>query len=267
MVIMALPKGPRYSPSFANLTEDRAKVVSAMTAATKLIWLESPTNPTMKLVDIAAVAAHARRTNPDAIIGVDNMLMPPYFQCPFALGADLVVHSATKYLNSHSNTALGAVPSQMDCYLAHRGLKRLHLHMQAQEHNALALARALEASPYVESVIYPGLASYLQHALAKRQMSGCGGMLAFRIKGDLATATAFFQHLKTVTLADSLGGVDSLAELPATMTQGNLSAEERAKHGITDSLIRVSVGVEDAVDVVEDVIQALKKAFAASKVR
>ncbi|KAJ3365697.1 hypothetical protein GGF31_008451 [Allomyces arbusculus] len=311
MVIMSLPKGSHivsvndvyggtfdtltklapnmgYSASFANLAADPATVVSAMTPATKLIWLESPTNPTMKLVDISAVVSHARRVNPDVIIGVDNTFMSPYFQRPLALGADVVAHSATKYLNGHSDvcmgiaitsradlaarlrglqTALGAVPSPMDCYLAHRGLKTLHLRMQAHERNALVLAHALEFSPYVESVIYPGLKSHPQHALAKRQMSGFGGMLAFRIKGDLAMATAFFQHLKTVALAESLGGVESLAELPATMTHGNLPAEERAKHGITDNLVRVSVGVEDAEDIVGDVIQALENAFAAGKAR
>ncbi|KAJ3348043.1 hypothetical protein GGF32_006412 [Allomyces javanicus] len=277
-----------YSASFANLAADPANVVSAMTATTKLIWLESPTNPTMKLVDIAAVAAHAKRANPDVLVGVGNTFLSPYFQRLLSLGADVVVHSATKYLNGHSDVcmgiaitsregvigslkklqiALGAVPSPMDCYLAHRGLKTLHLRMQAHERNALALAHALESSPHVESVIYPGLKSHPQHALAKRQMSGFGGMLAFRIKGDLATATAFFQHLKTVTLAESLGGVESLAELPATMTHGNLSSEERAKHGITDNLIRVSVGVEDAEDIVEDVIQALDKAFAGGEAR
>ncbi|KNE64655.1 hypothetical protein AMAG_10011 [Allomyces macrogynus ATCC 38327] len=306
MVIMTLPKGSHiisvsdvyggtfetltkiapnmgYSASFVDLAADPAKITAAMTPATKLIWLESPTNPTMKLVDIAAVAASAKRANPDVLVGVDNTFLSPYFQRPLSLGADVVVHSATKYLNGHSDVcmgiaitsredvfdslkklqiALGAVPSPMDCYLAHRGLKTLHLRMHAHESNAMALAHALEASPLVESVIYPGLASHPQHELAKRQMSGFGGMIAFRIKGDLSTATAFFQHLKTVTLAESLGGVESLAELPATMTHGNLPAEERVKLGITDNLIRVSVGVEDAEDIIADVIQALEKAGA-----
>ncbi|KAJ3359527.1 hypothetical protein GGF31_004019, partial [Allomyces arbusculus] len=304
MVVMTLPKGSHilsvsdvyggtfetltriaptmgYSASFVDLAADPAKITAAMTPATKLIWLESPTNPTMKLVDIAAVAAHAKRANPDVLVGVDNTFLSPYFQRPLSLGADVVVHSATKYLNGHSDVcmgiavtsrgdvfdalkklqiALGAVPSPMDCYLAHRGLKTLHLRMRAHESNALALAHALEASPLVEAVLYPGLASHPQHELAKRQMSGFGGMIAFRIKGDLATATAFFQHLTTVTLAESLGGVESLAELPATMTHSNLPVEERIKLGITDNLIRVSVGVEDAEDIIADVIQALEKA-------
>ncbi|KAJ3354283.1 hypothetical protein GGF32_002625 [Allomyces javanicus] len=287
MVIMALPKGSHiisvsdvyggtfetltkfasnmgYSSTFVDLASDPAKITAAMTPATKLVWLESPTNPTIKLFDIAAVAAHAKRANPDVLVGVGNTFLSPYFQRLLSLGADVVVHSATKYLNGHSDVcmgiaitsregvigslkklqiALGAVPSPMDCYLAHRGLKTLHLRMRVHESNAIALAHALKASPLVESDIYPGLASHPQHQLAKRQM--CRAL-----------------HLKTLTLAESLGGVESLAELPATMTQGNLPVDERIKLGITDNLIRVSVGVEDAEDIIQDVLQALEKAGA-----
>lgn len=156
--------------------------------------------------------------------------------------------------------SIGAVPSAFDCFLANRGLKTLHLRMKQHAHSALAIAHVLEANPRVENVIYPGLLSHPQHELAKRQQKGFGGMISFRIKGDLATANAFLRHVKFFTLAESLGGVESLCELPATMTHGSVSAEDRAALGITENLIRLSVGIEDTEDLVADIEQALAAA-------
>ncbi|KAI9593505.1 Cys/Met metabolism PLP-dependent enzyme-domain-containing protein [Syncephalis fuscata] len=243
---------------------------------TKLVWIETPTNPTLRLADIAAVAEVAHRHN--ALVVVDNTFLSPYFQRPLSLGADLVVHSGTKYLNGHSDVvigvavtndgalaerlrflqnALGAVPSAFDCFLANRGLKTLHVRMRQHGHNALAVARALEAHPAVEQVIYPGLESHPQHELAKRQQLGFGGMVTFRVRGNLATSERFLSAVKIFVLAESLGGVESLCELPSLMTHGSVSAEDRAKLGITDTLIRLSCGIEDTEDLVADINQAL----------
>lgn len=213
------------------------------------------------------------------------------------LGADIVVHSVTKYINGHSDAvmgvaitnnkevyeklkflqnAIGAVPSAFDCFLANRGkhlyyiiytlikyvgLKTLHLRMRQHEKNGLAVAKFLESAPQVEQVFYPGLPSHRQHELAKRQQKGYGGMVTFRIKGNLSNAKLFLQSVKLFCLAESLGGVESLCELPCVMTHGSVSAEDRNALGITDTLIRLSCGVEDTEDLVEDLKQALEKAF------
>ncbi|ORX84571.1 hypothetical protein K493DRAFT_320095 [Basidiobolus meristosporus CBS 931.73] len=254
-------------------------IKSALRENTKLVWIETPTNPTLRLVDIEAIAKYAHEAG--AILVVDNTFMSPYFQNPLTLGADIVVHSGTKYLNGHSDVvigvavlkdeelytklkflqnAIGATPSPFDCFLANRGLKTLHVRMKQHAENAMAVAKALEASDKVEEVIYPGLKSHKQHELAKKQTAGFGGMVSFRIKGNLDNSNKFLQTLKVFTLAESLGGVESLAELPSVMTHGAVSAEDRAKLGITDTLIRLSVGIEDTEDLVNDVKRALEAA-------
>jgi cystathionine gamma-lyase len=264
-----------HETTFAELT-DATNLKKHIRSNTKLVWIETPTNPTLRLADISAIAkiAHAH----GIIVVVDNTFLSPYFQRPLSLGADLVVHSGTKYLNGHSDVvigvaatndsglaerlrflqnAIGAVPSPFDCFLANRGLKTLHVRMRQHERNALAIARALEAHPAVEKVIYPGLPSHPQHALAKRQQLGFGGMVTFRIRGELKNAERFLTSLKLFTLAESLGGVESLCELPSLMTHGSVAPEDRLKLGITDTLIRLSCGIEDTDDLVADVRQAL----------
>ncbi|KAJ2593177.1 cystathionine gamma-lyase cys3 [Coemansia sp. RSA 1797] len=271
--------------TFVDLA-DVNNIRDAMRDNTRLVWIETPTNPTLRLVDIAAVSEIAHEAGLYVI--VDNTFLSPYFQTPLDLGADVVVHSATKYLNGHSDVvmgvaatnsdalasklrflqnAIGAVPSPFDCYQAQRGLKTLHLRMRQHAENAQSVAEFLEASPLVDSVIYPGLESHPQHALAKRQMRGFGGMVSFRIKGDSSTADRFLQRTHLFTLAESLGGVESLAELPARMTHAGLAPEERHELGISDNLIRLSVGVEDGEDLVADIAQALQSAVAENKVR
>ncbi|KAI9199299.1 Cys/Met metabolism PLP-dependent enzyme-domain-containing protein [Polychytrium aggregatum] len=254
---------------------------SAIKPNTKMIWVESPTNPTLRLVDIKAVAEIAH-SYPNVFLVVDNTFMSPFFQNPLELGADVVVHSVTKYINGHSDcvmgvaitnredlyarlrflqNSIGGVPSVFDCFLANRGLKTLHLRMKQHEANAIRIAHFLEASPLVSEVIYPGLPSHKQHELAKRQQKGFGGMLSFRLKnGNLETSNKFLSALNLFALAESLGGVESLAELPAVMTHASLTPEARAALGVTDSLIRMSVGIEDGDDLVADIKQALEKA-------
>ncbi|KAJ1950513.1 cystathionine gamma-lyase cys3, partial [Linderina pennispora] len=266
--------------TFVDLA-DAENLRDAVRENTKMVWIETPTNPTLRLVDIVAVSAIAHEAG--LYVVVDNTFLSPYFQNPLDLGADLVVHSATKYINGHSDVvmgvaatnddalaskirflqnAIGAVPSPFDCYQAHRGIKTLHLRMRQHAENAQRVAEFLEQSPYVDSVVYPGLQSHPQHELAKRQMRGFGGMLSFRIKGDTNTADRFLQRTALITLAESLGGVESLAELPARMTHAGLSPEERNELGITDNLVRLSVGVEDGDDLLADIAQALASAVA-----
>ncbi|KAJ1926263.1 cystathionine gamma-lyase cys3 [Tieghemiomyces parasiticus] len=258
---------------------DAENLRNVMQENTRMVWIETPTNPTLRLVDIRAVADIAHEYG--ALLVVDNTFLSPYFQNPLDLGADLVVHSCTKYINGHSDVvlgvaamndtqvydklkflqnAIGAVPAPFDCFMAHRGLKTLHLRMRQHEENALAVAALLEASPLVENVIYPGLPSHPQYELAQRQQRGFGGMVTFRIRGDLQTADRFLQSVQLFTLAESLGGVESLCELPVLMTHGSVSPEDRAVLGITDNLIRLSVGVEDTQDLLQDVSQALERA-------
>ncbi|KAI9294206.1 hypothetical protein K502DRAFT_324933 [Neoconidiobolus thromboides FSU 785] len=264
------------SVDFVDLLEPE-NLSTVIKPNTKIVWIETPTNPTLRLVDIRAVAEIAHKNG--AILVVDNTFLSPYFQNPLTLGADIVIHSVTKYINGHSDVVMGvaalndlklyedlkfqqnsfgAVPSAFDCFLAHRGLKTLALRMRQHEANALQVAKYLEASPYATKVIYPGLESHPQHELAKKQMKGYGGMVSFRINGDGDVADKFLQNLRIFTLAESLGGVESLCELPSKMTHGSVSAEDREILGITDNLIRLSVGIEDAEDLLEDIEQALK---------
>lgn len=261
--------------SYADPTRPAA-LAAAMRPETRMVWIETPTNPLLKLVDIAAAArcAHAG----DALLAVDNTFMSPYFQRPLALGADLVVHSTTKYVNGHSEivggaavtddaelaaslaflaNAVGGVQSTFDAYLCLRSLKTLALRMQAHERNALAVAHLLEGHPKVTRTIYPGLPSHPQHALAAAQMEGFGGMVTFEINGGMEAVKRFLERLRLFTLAESLGSVESLVEHPATMTHASLPTEQRAALGIGDGLVRLSVGIETQEDLLEDLRQAL----------
>jgi cystathionine gamma-lyase len=254
--------------------------------STKLIWIESPSNPTLSVVDIRAVASVAHQHGIKVV--VDNTFLSPAIQNPLDLGADIVVHSVTKYINGHSDVlmgvaalnatdlydrlkflqnAIGAVPSAFDCWLAHRGAKTLHLRARQASANALAVAKTLEASEHVLSVNYPGLASHKSHAVAMRQQRDGmgGGMISFRIVGGKAAAEAFCAETKIFTLAESLGGVESLVELPAGMTHMGIPKEQRELAGVFDDLVRVSCGIEEADDLVRDVEGALQRAVAVTK--
>ncbi len=245
---------------------------------TRLIWVETPTNPLLKLVDVAAVAKVAREAG--ALLAVDNTFASPYFQRPLELGADLVVHSTTKYLGGHSDVvggavvsrrddlheklqfyqnAAGAIPGPWDSWLVLRGLKTLAVRMREHERNAQHLAKILEGHPAVERVFYPGLASHPQHELARRQMSGFGGMLSLELKGGFAAVERFVERLKVFTLGESLGGVESLACYPPRMTHASLPAEERQRRGIRDNLVRLSVGIEHVKDLEDDLLGALTR--------
>jgi cystathionine gamma-lyase len=258
---------------------DPANVERAMTPRTRLVWLESPTNPMLKIADLAAVASIARARG--AVSVVDNTFATPFFQRPLDLGIDVVCHSTTKYLNGHSDVvggavvtsdeeihaglrfvqnAVGGVPSPMDAFLVLRGLKTLHVRMQRHEENAFRLARFLAAHPQVERVAYPGLPEHPQHALARRQMSGFGGMLTFVVRGGLPAATAFLRAVRVFACAESLGGVESLVEHPAIMTHASVPPETRRRLGIDDGLVRVSAGIESGDDLVADLDRGLAAA-------
>ncbi|KAK3208274.1 hypothetical protein GRF29_77g192945 [Pseudopithomyces chartarum] len=233
---------------------------------TKLIWIESPSNPTLTLVDIRAVATVAHQHG--ILVVVDNTFLSPYVQNPLDHGADIVVHSVTKYINGHSDNAIGAVPSAFDCWLAHRGMKTLHLRAREATKNATAVANALAASPHVLLVNYPGLPSHPQYAITQKQhRDGMGGgMLSFRIAGGKEAAGRFCQATKIYTLAESLGGIESLVEVPSAMTHGGIPREQREAAGVWDDLVRVSCGIEDEADLVADVVQALEKAVKGGKI-
>lgn len=244
---------------------------------TKMVWIETPTNPSLKLVDIRAVAKAARAKN--VISVVDNTFMSPYFQRPLELGADVVVHSTTKYVGGHSDViggavvtsrddliekytllvkSIGAVASPFDAYLCMRSLKTLAVRMQAHQRNGQAVAEYLSKHPKVAKVLYPGLSSHPQHALAKEQMHGFGGMVTMYIKGGLAESRKFLENVRVFSLAESLGGVESLINHPAIMTHASIPADQRKELGIDDTMIRLSVGIEDLDDIIRDLEQALK---------
>jgi cystathionine gamma-lyase len=258
---------------------DLTAVEKSLTDRTRIVWVESPTNPLLKLVDIEAVSklAHARQ----ALLVVDNTFMSPYFQRPLSLGADIVVHSATKYLGGHSDViggtlvvnrddlferlsflqnAVGGVPGPMDAWLVLRGIKTLAIRMREHEHNARQVAAFLVDHPKVARVFYPGLADHPQRDLARRQMSGFGGMISFEVKGGLEPARRVVERTRLFTLAESLGGVESLIELPAAMTHASIPAETRRAHGVADGLVRASVGIEDVADLISDLDRALAEA-------
>lgn len=243
---------------------------------TKLIWFESPTNPLLNLVDIEMVVRVAKERG--VWTAIDNTFMSSYFQQPLSLGVDFVMHSATKYLNGHSDVVMGALmlndsevyeklkyfqnaigptPSPFDCFLAIRGLKTLSVRMRAHEENTIKVARHLAQHPGVAETLYPGLETHPHHELAKRQMTGFGGMLSIRVAGDLEQTRKFLTNTKLFTLAVSLGGVESLIEQPATMTHFEMPKEVRESVGITDNLVRISIGIESAEDLIADLDQAL----------
>ncbi len=245
---------------------------------TKMIWIETPTNPLLSLVDIAAVARIAREHG--ARLVVDNTFATPYLQQPLDLGAHVVVHSTTKYINGHSDVvggamltsdedlyeavkfyenAAGGVPSPFDAWLTLRGVKTLAVRMRQHCENAMRVARFLESHPRVLKVYYPGLASHPDHELAKRQMRDFGGMVSFAFDGTREDVDAFVRNLRLFALAESLGGIESLCCHPVSMTHGSIPAEEREKRGVTDTLLRLSVGIEDVGDLIADLEQALAK--------
>ena len=251
---------------------------SALKPNTKLLWLETPTNPTLKLVDIKKLSSMA--TSAGVISVVDNTFMSPYFQRPLELGATIVVHSATKYIGGHSDmvggalvtsndeiaakiaflsNSMGGIQAPFDSFLALRSLKTLPIRMKAHEAGAKEIAKYLEKSGKIDRVIYPGLASHPQHGLAKEQMHGFGGMITFYVKGGLSAARTLLENVKVFALAESLGGVESLIEHPAIMTHASVPVEMRKQLGIDDSLVRLSVGIEDVGDLLFDLEQALAK--------
>ncbi len=261
---------------FVDMT-DAANVRNAMTEHTKMIWIETPTNPLLKIIDIEAVLKLARDKNIMTV--VDNTFATPYLQNPLDMGADVVMHSVTKYLGGHSDTVMGAlvlnddelaeklafiqnasgaVPGPQDCFLVLRGLKTLHIRMQRHCENAAKIAQWLENDPRVSKVFYPGLKSHATHDLATRQMRDYGGMVSFELKGDdYAEAVKVMESLQVFSLGESLGGVESLCTHPASMTHASIPKEERLKAGLKDTLIRLSVGIEDAEDLILDLDRAI----------
>ncbi|MEK8031791.1 PLP-dependent aspartate aminotransferase family protein [Ideonella sp. DXS29W] len=265
--------------SFIDMTDPNA-IQAAIRPNTKMVWVETPSNPLLKLIDLEAVAGIARQHNLLAV--ADNTFASPWGQRPLELGFDIVVHSTTKYLNGHSDVvggvavvgreprhaaiaeqmaflhnAIGSIAGPFDAFLALRGVKTLALRMERHSQSALHLAQWLEAQPQVARVHYPGLESHPQHALARRQMRSGGGMISIELKGDLAGARRFLESCELFALAESLGGVESLIEHPAIMTHASIPAEQRAKLGIGDTLIRLSVGIEDVQDLQDELARAL----------
>ncbi|XP_043286466.1 cystathionine gamma-lyase [Venturia canescens] len=257
---------------------DPQNIINALQKNTKMVWLESPTNPLLKLIDIKAVTELVKSQRPEIIIVVDNTFLTCYFQRPLDFGVDIVMYSLTKYMNGHSDiimgaaitqddelekklrflqNALGIVPSPFDCSQVNRSLKTLEIRMQQHMKNGLAVAKFLENHPFVDRVIHPLLPSHPQHDLAKKQASGHSGMVSFYLKGN---SRKFLESLKIFTLAESLGGYESLAELPSVMTHASVPEADRAQLGITDQLVRLSVGLETEVDLLADIDQALKAA-------
>jgi len=255
---------------------DLDAVAAALRPETRLVWAETPTNPLLRLVDLAALATLCQERG--VLLAVDNTFASPYLQQPLALGADLVVHSTTKYLGGHSDVvggavvtsrddlatelrflqnSTGAIPGPHDAWLTLRGIKTLALRMRQHGESALAIARHLEAHPKIERVHYPGLESHPQHELARRQMRGFGGMVSFVVKGGLESARTVAKSLQLFSLAESLGGVESLVTHPPTMTHGSIPKDVREARGVVDGLLRLSVGIESTSDLVDDLDQAL----------
>ncbi len=270
----------RFGLSFTWVdASDPDNVLRALRPETRMIWAETPTNPLLKLVDLAALAEIARERK--VLLAIDNTFATPYLQNPLSLGADLVVHSTTKYIGGHSDVvggfagtnsadlhqtlkfhqnAIGAVPSPFDAWLTLRGVKTLALRMREHERNARLVAGALAEHPMVARIYYPGLPSHPQHELAKRQMRGFGGIVSFVVKGDLATTRSVARGVRIFSLAESLGGVESLMCHPAVMTHASIPKADRDARGVTDSLLRLSCGIEDGADLVADIIGALDHA-------
>jgi len=256
---------------------DVDQIKSCISDKTKLIWVETPTNPLLKIIDIEAVSEIAKSAN--ALLCVDNTFATPYLQTPMSMGADIVMHSVTKYINGHSDVVMGALvydsdelheqlsfiqnscggtPGPQDSFLVLRGIKTLHVRMQRHCENGRKIAHYLNDHPKVSKVYWPGLESHPNHNVARRQMKDFGGMVSFTLHGDrLAEAQAVISKTKLFTLAESLGGVESLCGHPASMTHASIPKEERAKSGLSDSLIRLSVGIEDIDDLIKDLSQAI----------
>jgi cystathionine gamma-lyase len=255
---------------------DPARVAAAMDEKVKLVWIETPTNPTLKVIDIEAVSEIGRKGG--AMVAVDNTFASPYLQNPLGLGADIVCHSTTKYIGGHSDAiggalivnddeihqrlkfvqlSEGAVPGIMECFLFLRSTKTLHVRMDRHCANAMKVAEHLSGHPAVEKVIYPGLESHPQHAIARKQMSGFGGMVTIYLKDGLEASRRMLERVEFFGLAESLGGVESLIEHPAIMTHASVPLEQRKALGISDGLVRLSVGIEDADDLIADLNQAL----------
>jgi cystathionine gamma-lyase len=270
-----LPRTGGLEFTYADTTDPEA-VEEALRPETKVLWIETPTNPMLALSDVARLSEMAHERG--ATVAVDNTFASPYFQAPLALGADIVVHSTTKYMGGHSDViggvvvtsseefyegikfyqnAAGGVPGPLDSWIVLRGLKTLAIRMRQHEENALAVAEFLQDHPEVETVHYPGLPSHPQHELAKRQMSGFSGMVSFTLKGGAEAAYAAMQKTKVVSFAESLGGVESLITHPATMTHAAIPREQREARGVTDGLMRLSVGIEDKEDLISDLDQAI----------
>ncbi len=273
-VFAAAGKGVQFS--FVDMTNEKA-YREAFKANTKMVWIETPTNPMLKIIDLQKTCAIGKEKN--AIVVVDNTFMSPYFQKPFRFGADVVMHSATKYLNGHSDVvngvtvaqdkaladriyflqnAIGAVAGPMDSWLALRGLKTLHIRMDRHAENGMAVAEFLAGHQNIEKVIFPGLSSHPQHKLAREQMSGFGGMISFVVKGGLEKAKRVVEGTKLFALAESLGGVESLIEHPAIMTHASVPQANREKLGIVDGFVRISVGIENKNDLIDDLKHALE---------
>jgi cystathionine gamma-lyase len=268
-----------YEFTYVDPAAGAAAVEAAIRPTTRLVWVETPSNPMLKICDLAAVAAVCQRKQ--VLLAVDNTFMTPFFQQPLALGADIVVHSTTKYLNGHSDVvggavvvndgelreriaflqnAVGAVPSPFDSFMVLRGIKTLHVRMARHDENARAIAEWLAGHRQVDRVIYPGLPSHPQHSIARRQQRGFGGMISFDLKGDLEAARRFLKACRVFACAESLGGVESLIEHPAIMTHASVPPDRRRALGIADGFIRLSVGIEDVADLRAD----LEAAFAAA---
>ena len=264
--------------SYIDLTQTD-RLAEAMRAETRLVWVETPTNPNLKIADLARIAEIAKKKNPDVILACDNTFASPINQRPLELGFNVVMHSATKYLGGHSDVlagilvtnkpelaerirfvqkSLGAVLGPFDSYLLLRGIKTLAIRIERHNASSLKIAKWLEAHPKIDRVVHPGLESHPQHAIAKKQMDGFGGMITMFIKGGLDEARTMLERVRIFALAESLGGVESLIEHPAIMTHASLPADKRAELGISDTLIRLSVGIEDVDDLIGDLEQALK---------
>jgi cystathionine gamma-lyase len=263
--------------SFVDMT-DLSRLEQALRPETRMLWVESPTNPMLKLADLRAVSEFGRRNH--LLTCADTTFATPWIQNPLEMGFDLVIHSTTKYLNGHSDiiggivvtgdkvelserlgflqNAVGAIAGPFDCFLALRGIKTLGLRMERHCDNAMQIAKFLEQHPKIERVIYPGLPSHPQHDIARRQMRAFGGMVTTFLKGGLPQARSFLENLEIFALAESLGGVESLIEHPAIMTHASVPPDIRQKLGIHDNLVRISVGVEDVQDLIDDLTQALK---------
>ena len=258
--------------------QDPENVEKALRKNTRLVWIETPTNPLMRIVDIGKVSRVAKKAK--AWLVVDNTFMSPYLQNPLRHGADVVVHSTTKYLGGHSDlvggatvtndgkiherlrflqNAVGAVPGPMDCFLVLRGIKTLAVRMDRHTQNAMKIYEYLIKQPRVDRVFYPGQTDHAQSSVIKRQMRGGGGMLSFHLKGGFSSCKSFLKRLKVFTLAESLGGVESLIEHPHSMTHASIPRERREKLGVSENLIRVSVGIEDAEDLIEDLERGFRQ--------